>query len=248
MLNVLANHGFLPRDGKNITKTVCRAGMLKGLNIDDAFSDLMFDPALLTNPNPDPDYFDLDMLNRHKILEHDGSLSRADAYWDDTQVFNETIYKETLAVLAQGVNVTLETAAAARLLRVQRSAATNPTFYLNATNDAISLGETAAYLIALGDPVTGEAPLARVRMMFGEKRALQRILKKVNFANDSMLFTEEEKLPYELGWSSSGRVTTAEDLFNMTERVINSTVGPAKLKARMHAGFHGGIISKRNHQ
>jgi hypothetical protein len=225
MLNVLANHGFLPRDGKNITKTVCRAGMLKGLNIDDAFSDLMFDPALLTNPNPDPDYFDLDMLNRHKILEHDGSLSRADAYWDDTQVFNETIYKETLAVLAQGVNVTLETAAAARLLRVQRSAATNPTFYLNATNDAISLGETAAYLIALGDPVTGEAPLARVRMMF-----------------------EEEKLPYELGWSSSGRVTTAEDLFNMTERVINSTVGPAKLKARMHAGFHGGIISKRNHQ
>ncbi|RYP04699.1 hypothetical protein DL765_010098 [Monosporascus sp. GIB2] len=224
MLNVLANHGYLPRDGKNISRTICRDGMLKGLNIGNSFADLMFDPALLTNPHPDQDTFDLDMLNRHGILEHDGSLTRADAYWDNTQVFNETIYDQTLSVLGQGVNVTLETAAAARLLRVETSAATNPTFYLNATNEAISLGETAAYLLALGDPVTGEAPLDRVRMMF-----------------------EQEMLPWSLGWNASGRVTTAEDLFTMTERVINSTVWPAKLKARMYVGFHGGIVSKRNH-
>lgn len=169
MLNVLANHGFLPRDGKNISRTICRAGMMKGLNIGNDFSDIMFDPALLTNPYPDQDTFDLDMLNRHRILEHDGSLSRADAYWDDSQVFNATVYAETLSVLGQGVNVTLESAAAARVMRVKNSAATNPSFYLNATNDAISIGETAAYLLAFGDPVSGQAPLDRVRMMFGEK-------------------------------------------------------------------------------
>lgn len=33
----------------------------------------------------------------------------------------------------------------------------------------------------------------------------------------------------------------------MTERIINSTVAPAKVKARMYAGFHGGIVSKGNH-
>jgi hypothetical protein len=177
MLNVLANHGFLPRDGKKITKEICRHGMAQGLNVSNAFADIMFDPALLTNPVAHSDTFDLDMLNVHKILEHDGSLSRADAYWDNSQVFNESIYKETLAELSKsGANVTLQSAAAARLLRVETSAATNPTFYLNNTNNAISLGETAAYMLALGNRVTGEAPLTHVRMMFGKKRTPQRIV------------------------------------------------------------------------
>lgn len=201
MLNVLANHGFLPRDGKKINKTICRAGMLKGLNIGTAFADIMFDPALLTNPQADSDTFDLDMLNTHRILEHDGSLSRADAYWDNSQVFNETIYSQTLSVLGQGVNVTLESAAAARLLRVETSAATNPTFYLNSTNSAISLGETAAYLLALGDRVTGQAPLDRVRMMFGEKRIPRRILKKVNFANE--YFFSQSKRGFRGRWAGT---------------------------------------------
>jgi len=223
MLNVLANHGFLPRDGKNITKQACRDGMMKGLAIGSDFSDIMFDPALLTNPAPDQTTFDLDMLNTHRILEHDGSLSRADAYWDNSQVFNETIYQETLAIFnTNPVNVTLETAAAARLSRVQMSSLTNPTFYMNTTNNYISLGETAAYLVAFGDLETGMAPLDRVRMMF-----------------------EQEKLPYELGWTPQiHKVTTAEDLFNMTARVIASTVVPSTIKARMNAGFHGGILPK----
>ncbi|KAH7016690.1 Peroxidase, family 2-domain-containing protein [Ilyonectria destructans] len=218
MLNVLANHGYLPRDGKNIDKEVTRHAMKNGLNLDSAFADIMFDPALLTSPKENSSTFDLDNLNRHNLLEHDGSLSRADAYWDDSQVFNTTVYAETLSYF-EGDTVDLKSAAAARLARMTSSQKTNPTFFVNSTAQSISLGETGAYILALGDRVAGTVPLARVRMMF-----------------------EQEKLPFELGWSPA-EVATAEDLFNLTQRVIDNTAFP-ELRARMNGGIHAGIVSK----
>ncbi len=80
MLNVFANHGFLPRNGKNITKDITRQAMLEALNIDSDFSDSMFEPALLTVPTPNATAFDLDDLNRHNILEHDASLRFVDSF------------------------------------------------------------------------------------------------------------------------------------------------------------------------
>ncbi|KAH7144262.1 Peroxidase, family 2-domain-containing protein [Dactylonectria estremocensis] len=220
MLNVLANHGYLPRDGKNISQNITRSAMKGGLNLEPDFADIMFGPALLTNPRPNQTTFDLDHLNRHNILEHDGSLSRADAYWDDSQVFNETVYEETLTYF-QNDTVDLKAAAAARMGRVISSTRTNPTFFLNATSEMISLGETAAYILALGDRETGTVPLNRVRMMF-----------------------EQEKLPVELGWSTGQVPATANDLFDLTQRIIDSTDFPT-LRARMNGGIHAGIVAKR---
>ncbi|KAF7556331.1 heme-thiolate peroxidase [Cylindrodendrum hubeiense] len=222
MLNVLANHGFLPRDGKNISKTIARAAFKDGLNLDPDFSDIMFDPAVLTNPYPNQTTFDLDHLNRHNLLEHDGSLSRADAYWDDSQVFNTTVYEETLTYF-QTDTVDVKSAAAARMGRVLSSSRTNPEYYLNATAESISFGETGAYILALGDFETGTVPLERVRMMF-----------------------EEERLPTELGWSKGTEAATAAQLFNLTQRIIDNTEFPA-LRARMNGGIHAGVMAKHHH-
>jgi hypothetical protein len=68
----------------------------------------------------------------------------------------------------------------------------------------------------------------------------------MSFANELILYAEQEKLPYELGWSAKAQVTEAEDLFAMTARIINSTVWPTKIKARLYAGFHGGIVAKHS--
>lgn len=59
-------------------------------------------------------------------------------------------------------------AANARLARVDTSNATNPTFSMSSLGDSFSLGETAAYIIALGDRDEGTVDKSWVEYLFGE--------------------------------------------------------------------------------
>ncbi len=52
--------------------------------------------------------------------------------------------------------------------QVITSASTNPTFYLNATSFGISFGETAAYILALGNKVDGTVRRDFVEYFFGK--------------------------------------------------------------------------------
>jgi hypothetical protein len=59
MMNTLANHGILPRDGRNITREAVIKGMKQGLNFDSALATIMFDQAVIANPEPNATYFTL---------------------------------------------------------------------------------------------------------------------------------------------------------------------------------------------
>ena len=59
MLNTLANHGFLPHDGKNFTKSVVMKGLQDGLSFDKALIETMFEHALVVNPEEGAEWFDL---------------------------------------------------------------------------------------------------------------------------------------------------------------------------------------------
>lgn len=59
MMNTLANHKFLPHDGKNLTKEVVVAGLAAALNFDPALGSLMFDMAVIANPQPNATFFTL---------------------------------------------------------------------------------------------------------------------------------------------------------------------------------------------
>lgn len=74
MMNTLANHGFLPRDGRNLTKPTVVKALNTAINFNTSLAELMFDQAIIANPEPNATYFTLDMLNRHNVLEHDASL------------------------------------------------------------------------------------------------------------------------------------------------------------------------------
>jgi hypothetical protein len=74
MLNTLANHGYLPHDGKNITVNDTIDALGAALNIDAGLSEFLFNFATTTNPIANSTTFSLDDLDRHDILEHDGSL------------------------------------------------------------------------------------------------------------------------------------------------------------------------------
>jgi hypothetical protein len=59
MLNTLANHKFLPHDGRNITKDVVIYALSRALNFNESLASLMFDMAIVANPQPNATYFTL---------------------------------------------------------------------------------------------------------------------------------------------------------------------------------------------
>lgn len=79
MLNSLANHGFLPHDGKDISEDVTISALAAALNVDSSLSRFLHDQAVTTNPVAGAKTFSLDDLSNHNILEHDASLRYLDA-------------------------------------------------------------------------------------------------------------------------------------------------------------------------
>lgn len=59
MMNTLANHGFLNRDGLNLTEDVVIKALQDGLNFDTSLSKTMFRMALPANPDPNATWFTL---------------------------------------------------------------------------------------------------------------------------------------------------------------------------------------------
>lgn len=59
MMNTLANHGFLPRDGKDLTRDTVVTALGSALNFNQSLSSLMFDMAIIANPEPNATFFTL---------------------------------------------------------------------------------------------------------------------------------------------------------------------------------------------
>lgn len=59
MMNTLANHGFLHRDGLNLTEDHVIQALGDGLNFDKALAEKMFEMALPANPDPNATWFSL---------------------------------------------------------------------------------------------------------------------------------------------------------------------------------------------
>lgn len=63
-------------------------------------------------------------------------------------------------------------AANARLARVETSSSTNPTYSMSSLGNTFSLGETAAYIIALDDRHNGTVEKSWVEYLFGKSQPL----------------------------------------------------------------------------
>lgn len=59
MMNTLANHEFLPHDGKDITQEVLIDALSGALNFNSSLSALMFEMAIGANPEPNATFFTL---------------------------------------------------------------------------------------------------------------------------------------------------------------------------------------------
>ena len=59
MMNTLANHYFIPHNGKNLTRDVATKGLQDALHFDPDLTEIMFEQALPANPLPNATWFDL---------------------------------------------------------------------------------------------------------------------------------------------------------------------------------------------
>ncbi|GKT51950.1 putative sterigmatocystin biosynthesis protein stcT [Colletotrichum spaethianum] len=179
LLNSLANHGYLPRNGQNISVDALIEGMHAGLNLrEDAklFFRLQGNKALEASSTGNKDTFNLNDLNKHDLIEHDASLSRADIYFGDNWSFNQTIFDETKSYWPSAT-ISISDAAKALVARQNSAEKANPEFNLPFDGYTNSLGQTAMYLGLFGDYDDGNANRSWVEYFF-----------------------ENERLPFELGW------------------------------------------------
>jgi hypothetical protein len=117
------------------------------------------------------------------VLEHDGSLSRSDYALGNDHTFNTTIWASTITHFPN-TTITVANAVSACSARLVAAAAANPAFSFSASNALNSMIESALYMTVFANG-TG-ARTEWVRVMF-----------------------EEERLPYEEGWSrSESQLTT----------------------------------------
>ncbi|KAL4999482.1 Chloroperoxidase [Aspergillus recurvatus] len=203
----MANHGYLPRNGKSIDLAMARAAVSGAFNYEPTTVDFMFQAAIDFNLSTTGNRSTIHLadLRKHDTIEFDGSLSRNDIYFGDNLHFDPSIW----ATVAEHLNlyntgpcgnethVTVESAARARAARVQEAMRVNPAF--NNSQGAMigSPGTTALYLTTLWDDKAGAVPKSWVRAFF-----------------------EDERIPYIEGYRPPKHPRNATDIFNMNDRVV----------------------------
>ncbi|KAJ5495327.1 hypothetical protein N7539_000443 [Penicillium diatomitis] len=199
MLNTLANQGFIPHHGRDLTEDEVVNGLKDSINLARDFSKTFYQAGLKTNLSPNATTFSLDDLSHHNILEHDASLSRRDYYSGNDHSFDQATFDQTRSYW-QGDEIDVYHAALARQARVDTSNRTNPDFTFSEAAKGTTFIENSAYMLAFGDKTAGTVPKAWVEYFF-----------------------QNEALPTELGWRRHDEEITSADLNDMSQRLAVAT-------------------------
>lgn len=171
----MANHGWLPHDGRNITEAMLAEALRGAFAFDAApppadvtpFAQILFAESISDPANTDrggsPVSFDLDTINTHGApIEFDGSLSRRDHYFGSDVAFDGATWDtqwrlfEDEGFVSGGdgggeLYIDLAAAATARARHVLlKSRAGNPEFNFTDVTFGKSAGTTALYMMVLG--------------------------------------------------------------------------------------------------
>jgi Peroxidase, family 2 len=124
-LNSLANGGHIPRDGRRITADQLTRAMEKHLGLDPRIGAGLAKVAVARLGTAGPDgvkSLDLARLSLHGFIEHDASLTRRDAHTGDAAEVVEPLFKQLVALSADGRTITRDDLAVAHQLRMVQSA------------------------------------------------------------------------------------------------------------------------------
>lgn len=199
-LNTMANHGILPHNGKGLTVSMMMNAMHETFNIGLDVRTILAIGGLFASPNPLAGSLDLNDLDKHNFIEHDGSLSRADfGEGGDDHTFNPEIF-QTFMDYFQGMDkTTIEASAKARFMRIRTEHGRDPTFTYGTKQFLTSYGETALYALGLG----GRDATVPVEFL--------------------TTFFQEERLPVEEGWSPPDAEIDLTAIIGLIKSLINAS-------------------------
>ncbi|THU95604.1 Cloroperoxidase [Dendrothele bispora CBS 962.96] len=204
-LNALANHGILPRNGRNIPFKDMTHACHTSYNFSSSFSYLTVNYAVHMLKRNYNDSFDLEELNQHNGIEHDASLFRQDAHFDPSQAKPHIPYiNELLSSSVEDSSSLLKLEDLAQFSAKRRSEgkASNPEFSLGFLHRIFGSSNSSTLLVTFG----GHIPALRT-------------------------FLTEERIPD--GWESSVRsrkgltfaafnIGTVNKLESATEKYMKS--------------------------
>ncbi|EGZ05081.1 chloroperoxidase [Phytophthora sojae] len=142
-LNALANHGHIPRSGKNITHKTLGAALMSVFNFDSNLTQTLL--------NQVPTTFSLDIISRHNVLEHDASLD----------LMNRSLDGKTLGVTEVG-----ET----RKDRLSECRANNPECVFGTNQTTFSYLEAAVFIVGCGGNVNETVTLDAAHSFLVDER------------------------------------------------------------------------------
>ncbi|KAI0475882.1 putative chloroperoxidase [Xylariaceae sp. FL0804] len=223
LLNTLANHGYLPHDGRQITIDQIAGAILEALNWSTDFGTGPADAAFAGLGNVTA--IDLDQLDAMPAGQHDASLTRLDTAEGNSLVLNEPRLDALLAD-SPASSAFLDVASLARSR--DRVEALSPA--LEATPETIAHGEASLLLtLMLATPV----PPAADNVTAAEVARLGAPKDRV------AAWLREERLPVAQGWHPSVRQVQTADLDPFTDAISASMV--AQDGAYGAAGSHLGV-------
>jgi len=201
-LNALANHGFLPRNGKNIgleqARQACITHFSLGEDVMKIVLDALSTQQFIGNPPVNPTLATFNRPQFHNIIEHDCSLTRNDFYFGDPITLNQTL----LAQLLIPKNLTITDVARARAMRVKTSRSENPTFQWNKDEQTASAFECSLIAAVFGSG----APLYQVPGKY------------------LLDFFLAERLPIGLGWKKPQQLMTMKEVGPILNQILNFTL------------------------
>ncbi|KAI5468195.1 Chloroperoxidase [Mariannaea sp. PMI_226] len=178
-LNALANHGYLPHDGKNIDYEAINKAAQAAYNFAPGFYrdalNLLFTFNISTTSRPN-ETFNLFDLARHDTIEADGSITRNDIYFGDDVHFDASVFAPVANDLRLNHYqysdrfVTVEMAAKATKNRLDLAKRINPEFNASTQQHVLEYVTTALYLLTVWDADENAAPKSWVKVLLAEDR------------------------------------------------------------------------------
>ncbi|RYP53761.1 hypothetical protein DL768_001361 [Monosporascus sp. mg162] len=203
MLNTLANHGYLPHDGRNLTIQDFGVAIHEGLNLHVSFGQSLATQAFQLLGLGSIDLVD---LNTPEVTEHRASLTRNDHSSGDSLRLDP---ERLEALLADSDTEYLDVASMARS-RVRVEALSGPP-PLSATAKTQTAGEVGLILLTMSDgPIPEGASVTDPAAAYGGLRAPK---------DRVAAWLAKEELPVAQGWRPAPREMTLADLSPLTSYV-----------------------------
>lgn len=142
-MNTLANHGYIPRNGMDITPDMLKTAVMEVFNIASDLADSLVSGL--------PDSTSLDILGTHNMIEHDASMVHADVFFGADPMNTDTILVDDLIGRADSSGrISVSAVSAVRKERLATCWTNNPTCTFGTSQMSIAYTESCTFLLGFG--------------------------------------------------------------------------------------------------